>query len=263
MDRTAVTIALCALLVLAGCSASSPGGDAGGTTTAPTTTETVPGFLAGDIYRGVAVETSAALTHANNFTVVARSNTTRLGGSGTPTSWRRNQTRVIRIDKTTRAIAIDTRLTNQDGSVVRRSRFVYNGTRYARYRSADNVTYRATAAPAFQPLASRFANVTGDLELYDLSYAGTTTFEGRQVHVITGHNYSAGHVLFANISNATTRAYVAQTGRLLSLEQQYTGTVGTQSGGEIRVRLRTHFRVRGLNSTSVGLPQWVNQRWGG
>lgn len=253
MRRTTATLAVAALLVLAGCSA----GGGPGTTTGPAGDTTGDGTTGEPLYdqpldaSAVADAHLQSLRGAGSYTVESNATLERSSRNSTTDS-----RTVVRGDLESGAVYTRTGA-NQRST----ERFAFaNGTAYQRFDTGSDVQYRNVTGRV-RP-ASEYARVTVEtfVGLFDFSYAGTTTVDGRTVHVYEAAGASAvnssaptwGSLNESDIDAASATLHVREDGVVTRLGYDVTVTVdGTQQ------RVVTTQRFTAVGTTTVEPPAWI------
>lgn len=248
MRRQTATLAVVALLLVAGCSAF--GG--GGTTTGPDDGQTGDALYETPLdAEAVADAHAAALRDAGSYTV--ESNATRTDSS-------RNQTTetstLIRGDLDSGAIYTRTAARQQ---TVEGFGFA-NGTAYQRFATGDRVQYMNATGRLGNATQYARGTVAQFAGLFNFSYAGTSTVDGTTVHVYEASgpgalNTSAPAWSMLNesdVESAQATLHVREDGVITRAGYDITVTL---QGSQQRVDVTQRFTA--IGETTVEPPVWI------
>lgn len=260
MRKQIAAIAVATLLVFAGCSA---GGDGGGTTAAPETTDAPTDAATteasggdGPIYESpleaatVATNHESVVREAGSFTLSSTSNQTQGDQS-------RSVESTVSADLSSGAY-----LSTQDASGRLVETFGYgNGTAYQRFVIDNESRY---SVPPQTPNASQLAggSIESFVNAFQFDHTGTESVDGTDTDVYEASgfedlNQSAegfGELDEENVSNVNARVYVADSGLVKQFE--YSLTVQTESG-EVSIAIVQQYVDVG--STTVSEPPWIDE----
>lgn len=258
MRRQFTTLAVVALLVVAGCAA---GGSGDGTTTAPegSTTEATETTTQEPIYEPPLDASEMADAHrtvledAGSYTVESNSTQETSQRNGTTET-----TTLVRGDLSSGAVYTRTAARQQ---TIEGFGFG-NGTAYQRYETSDQLQY--VNASGRMGNASQYAGSTVEsyVGLFNFSYAGTTTENGETVHVYEAEgaselNTSApafGTLNESNVDAVNATMHVRDDGLVTLAGYDLTATM---QGVQQRVDVTQRFT--GVGDTAVEEPAWLDE----
>lgn len=250
MRQPVATLAVAALLVVAGCSA---GGD--GTTTEHSGS-TAPGVdSAGDPpYETPLNETAvlaghlAALRDAGSYTVEMN---TSLTDGRNPTY---HNTAVVWTDLESGAMYAQATTLDSTTQV-----YTYgNSTGYVRRVSGDEIDYDTTSDSVRTPSAWANSSVEGAVALFEFAYAGVTSVDGERRHVYEATALDTTHSQFdirsdMRVEAANATMYVRSDGLVTNVSYDY--TVESSTGFETGTYTATY---SDLGDSDTSPPLWVS-----
>ncbi|MFC3477018.1 DUF7537 family lipoprotein [Halobacterium litoreum] len=247
MRRQFATLAVVALVLVAGCAA---GGGGDGATTAPGDESGDPLYETPLNASAVADAHLAALEDAGSYTVTSN-------GTQTVQNTTTETSSVARGDLSSGAVATSTATSQRtvDG-------FAFgNGTAYQRYQTGNETEY--VDASGRMGSASQYGRgtVASYVTLFDFAYAGTTTENGETVHVYEAEGtdaVNASATAFRGLNESNFRSASA------TMHVREDGLV-TRAGYDITVsfrgteqRLAVTQRFSALGETTVEPPAWID-----
>ena len=255
MRHKFATVAVVALLVLAGCSAGGGGGD--GTTTQTASNGTTQGDVSDPVYetpldgQTVAENHRSVIADANTFTLVSTSNQSRGNQSASSES-------TLKANYESGAYSS---VQQARGRTIEKYVFA-NGTAYQRFELSTGDTRYTVPQRTANASTIATGQVATFVDAFQYELVGTQTIDGTETYVyeasgVSDLNTSApafSNLDTENVSNVGAHVYITDEG----LVKQFGYELGlTTNGQEASVNVTQRFT--NLGETTVEPPAWIGE----